>query len=113
MLNYADYQFYVDEYKGGLSDDLFNSLIIKSSREIDKNINIILTQTKIENLSDEEKYQLKYVACEMCDFINKNKSSASSISIDGISKTMKSSDEIRQDKINILNGLPISLTRYL
>ena len=37
MINYADYTFYTTEYKGNLSIGLFNSLIIKASREIDKN----------------------------------------------------------------------------
>ena len=36
MINYADYQYYADTYKGNLSQTLFNSLIIKASREIDK-----------------------------------------------------------------------------
>ena len=70
MINYADYDFYTNEYKGSLSIDLFNSLIIKASREIDKNVNKDLTETNIERLTEREQWQLKYVACELCDFLN-------------------------------------------
>ena len=39
MIEYTDYGFYVNTYKGSLSIDLFNSLIPKASREIDKVVN--------------------------------------------------------------------------
>ena len=69
MINYADYDFYANEYKGSLSIDLFNSLIIKASREIDKNVNKDLTEINIKRLTEREQWQLKYVACELCDFL--------------------------------------------
>lgn len=122
MINYADYDFYTNEYKGSLSIDLFNSLIIKASREIDKNVNKDLTETNIKRLTEREQWQLKYVACELCDFLknsggNSGKYSfgADSISIDGvsISKGSKSETQINKDKKSILGELPLSLIRYL
>lgn len=109
MINYADYQYYSDIYKGSLSQTLFNSLISKASRVIDKNVNRKIT------LDDLSKYEeIKYVACELCDKLDalKNKN-VTSISIDGVSKTFKSNDEIKQDLLDVLDNLPIELVRYL
>ena len=124
MINYADYNFYLKEYKGNLSYDLFGSLIVKASREIDKNINKDLTKEVIETLSSKEQWQLQYVACELCDFLKNSGGNsgiygtgADSISIDGVSinksSDKKSESQIKKDKANILEGLPLSLTRYL
>ena len=44
MINYADYTFYVNEFKGSLSVDLFNSIIPKASREIDRHVNRKITE---------------------------------------------------------------------
>lgn len=109
MINYADYQYYSDIYKGSLSQTLFNSLINKASRIIDKNVNRKIT------LEDLNKYEeIKYVACELCDKIDtlKNKN-VTSISIDGVSKTFKGNDEIKQELLDVLDNLPIELVRYL
>ena len=57
MENYADYNFYRSEFKGSLSIDLFNSLIIEASREIDKNINCELTSDVIDDLNDRYKWK--------------------------------------------------------
>lgn len=125
MINYADYNFYKNEYKGNsLSVDLFNSFIVKASREIDKNINKDLTEETIAGLSEKEKWQLKYVACELCDFLKNSGGNsgvygtgAGSISIDGISinktSAKKSETQINKDKSNIIGELPLSLIRYL
>ena len=114
MINYADYTFYTTEYKGNLSIGLFNSLIIKASREIDKYVNRILTEDAVNNLSFSDKWQLNYVACRLCDFINENGSrKVTSISIDGVSKSFKSETEIQNEKKSIINNLPLELTRYL
>lgn len=114
MINYADRAFYVDKYKGSLSEDLFASLIVKASREIDKNVNRELTKEVIDNLNERDKWQLSYVACELCDFFKANENkNISSITIDGVSKVFKSNSVIRSEKIGILNGLPSDLTRYL
>lgn len=124
MINYADYDFYKNEYKGNLSIDLFNSLIIQASREIDKNVNRDLTETNINRLTEREQWQLKYVACELCDFLNTSGGNSGtynfgsdSISIDGVSisknSNIKSENQISKDKKNIMADLPISLTRYL
>lgn len=109
MINYADYQYYSDIYKGSLSQTLFNSLINKASRIIDKNVNRKIT------LEDLNKYEeIKYVACELCDKIDtlKNKN-VTSISIDGVSKTFKGNDEIKAELLDVLDNLPIELVRYL
>ena len=119
MINYADYDFYTKEYKGSLSIDLFNSLIIKASREIDQNINTKLTNEVITKLDSQDQYKLKFVACELCDYFNANgtsaSSGASSISIDGVSIN-RGTDSIQAKSINkrhILNGLPDELIRFL
>ena len=113
MENYADYNFYSIEFKGSLSIDLFNSLIIEASREIDRNVNCELTSEVIDALNDRDKWKLKYVACMLCDYFNEVKGGASSISIDGVSISKKASADFIKDKKNILNNLPDELTRYL
>lgn len=122
MENYADYEFYTNNYKGSLSNDLFNSLIVKASREIDKNVNRELTQEFVNSLNERDKYRIKYTACELCDFFNVNGSNggvgkAKSISIDGVSKTLGNSNETKEDvstkKRNIINNLPQEIIRYL
>lgn len=116
---YADYEYYKNKYYGTLPKDSFNSLILKASREIDKNVNTRLTQTVIDNLPEEAQEQLKYTACALIDLIydknNDSKSKVSSISIDGVSKTFKtaSSQEYINNKKEIINYLPDELTRYL
>ena len=124
MIKYADYQFYSKEYKGSLSIDLFNSLIIKASMTIDNHINCTLTEARIKKLSERDQYKLKFVACELCDFINVSGGNsgklgydAGSISIDGVSingsANIKSESQMKKDKQNILNDLPLELIRYL
>lgn len=123
MMKYADYDFYINEYKGSLSIDLFNSLIIKASHEIDKNINVNLTEANLKYLTEKELWKLKFVTCEMCDYLNVNGKSgkynfgADSISVDGVSinrsSNIKSESQIKEDKKNILDGLPKRLTVYL
>ena len=68
---YADFKYYKETYKGTLTEDSFDSLILKASREIDKNINTRLTERKINNLPSEAQDQLKYTACALTDLINK------------------------------------------
>lgn len=114
MINYADYEFYQETYKGLLSYDLFNSLIPKASREIDKVVNRELQEVDITD-------KVKFVACQLVEFLNKydivnsNNGNVSSISIDGVSKTFNSStkEEIQNQKLNIIDGLPQDLTRFL
>jgi len=125
MINYANYDFYKNEYKGNsLSVDLFNTFIVKASREIDKNVNRKLTEANIKRLPEDEQWQLKYVACELCEFLSvsggnsgKYNFGADSISIDGVSiskgSNIKSENQINEDKKSILGELPLSLIRYL
>lgn len=97
-----------------ITDDLFSSLIYKASREIDRNINTILTEEIIEALTEKEQDQLQYTACLLVDYMNTNKESAyKSLSIDGVSKTIKDTTTINQEKSKILDNLPQSLTRYI
>ena len=109
MIEYADYGFYINTYKGSLSVGLFNSLIPKASREIDKVVNRELQEEDIDN-------NVRFVACELVDFLSKSESSSggvSSISIDGVTKTFRNDSEIKQSILNITNGLPHELTRFL
>lgn len=116
---YADYEYYLEKYFGTLPKDSFNSLILKASREIDKNVNNRLTQEKINNLPEEAQEQLKYTACALVDLINKKENNdnkkISSMSIDGVSKTFKtiSFEDIKKEKMEVLNCLPDELTRFL
>lgn len=111
MIDYSDYEFYVNTYKGNLSESLFTSLIGKASRVIDKYVNREIKE------ADLIKYeQIKWVACEIVDFINNNNISnnnLSSLSIDGVSKTYKTGSELNEEKSSILSGLPQELTRCL
>lgn len=118
MINYATYEFYKDTYKGTLSNDLFTSLIVKASREIDKNVNREIKEEDLDNSNFADK--IRFTACELVDFINANSNTnannnVSSISIDGVSKTYKTQTlaEAEKEKRNIIDGLPQELTRCL
>lgn len=122
MENYADYEFYKMKYKGSLSIDLFSSLIVKASREIDKNVNRELTPEFINKLSSRDQYKIKYTACELCDYFNINGSNggvgkAKNISIDGVSISRANSYETKDDaskkKRSIIDNLPHEIIRYL
>ncbi len=119
MLSYADFNYYKDIYRGTLQEDSFNSLILKASREIDKNVNTRLTETKINNLPEEAQKQLKYTACALVDLINKKEESTNrkitSYSIDGVRKNFKefSDEEYKVAKREIINCLPDELTCFL
>ena len=116
---YADYDYYTDNYKGTLPADSFDSLILKASREIDKNVNTRLTEDIINNLQEEAQEQLKYTACALVDLINRKQESEnkkiSSFSIDGVSKSFNilSNNDYINSKKDIINCLPDELTRYL
>lgn len=116
MINYADYEFYSNTYKGLLSGDLFNSLIVKASREIDTYVNREIKEVDLNNEKNNFGYKIKYTTCLLLDYINsENKSNGAvkSISIDGVSKTIKGLEETKKDKQNILNNLPQELVRYI
>ena len=114
MINYANYEFYKNTYNGSLSGDLFNSLIVKTSREIDTYVNREITEDDLDN--DKFGYKIKYTTCLLLDYINsetKGNGAVKSISIDGVSKTIKGLEETKKDKQNILNNLPQELVRYI
>ena len=116
MINYADYEFYSNTYKGSLSGDLFNSLIGKTSREIDLNVNREITEDDLNNEKHNFGYKIKYTTCLLLDYLNtqaKMNGAVGSISIDGVSKTIKSLSDIINDKKKIVENLPHELTRYL
>lgn len=119
-MEYADYGFYTNEYKGKLTYDTFSSLIIKASREIDKNVNVKLTKDVINSLDGIDKGKLKYTACELCDYFkefgsNSSYGKANTISIDGVSinRLNKSTEDLQRIKNNIISNLPQEITRYL
>ena len=118
MNNYAEYEFYVDEYQGKLSNDLFDTLIIQASRDIDRNVNCRLTSDVINSLTDDERYKLQYTACELVDYINNYGGNANgianSISIDGVSiNNTTGIEETKKIKKQIYDNLPSVLTRWL
>lgn len=116
---YADYEYYKDKYFGTLPENSFNSLILKASRRIDRNVNTRLTENVINNLSKEAREQLKDTACALADLINRKEQSnsrkLSSFSIDGVSKTfnMLTNDVYRSSEKDILDNLPDELTCYI
>lgn len=114
MINYASYEFYKNTYNGSLSGDLFNSLIVKTSREIDLYVNREITEDDLDN--DKFGYKIKYTTCLLLDYINnqsKTNGAVESISIDGVSKKIKSLEQIKKDKQEIINNLPQELVRYI
>lgn len=120
MEKYAEYDFYINEYKGNLSNDLFETLIVKASRDIDRNVNCRLTQDLLNSLSEDELYQLQYTACELVDYINtygsnSSNGKANSISIDGVSinRGSKTTEVQKKAKNQIYDNLPHILTRWL
>ena len=116
---YADYKYYKNKYFGTLPENSFNSLILKASRMIDRNVNTRLTEKVINNLSNEAQEQLKYTACALTDLIEKAEKSksnrVSSISIDGVTKSFKnvSNNELIAEQNEVLKCLPDELTCYL
>lgn len=116
---YADYEYYIEKYYGTLPQDSFYRFVLRASKEIDKNVNIRLTQEVIDRLKEEAQEQLKYVACALTDLIAKERKSEdtnlSSISIDGVSKSFKtiSKEEFFEKKKDLINFLPNELTRFL
>ncbi|MFA5408932.1 MAG: hypothetical protein WC343_09215 [Bacilli bacterium] len=122
-MEYADYDYYIDDYKGSLSFSLFSSNILKASKQIDKNINVTLTQEIIDILSEKDQDKLQYATCEMVDLvyayntITTTASGLTSLSIDGVSKTYKSAEELKRElgikQREIVEGLPQELMRYI
>ena len=119
MENYTDYAFYRDDYKGSLSETLFNHFITEASVEIRNYINREITDEVIAELTDEEYFRFQYTVCSLCDFLNKNgtvanKGNVNSISIDGVSISGGTSENsYESNKIKVLESLPQKLTRYL
>lgn len=116
-MEYANYQYYIDTYKGSLSNSLFSSYILKASKEIDKNINTILTEAITAGLTEKEQDNIKHTACLLVDYLynyrNILNSTYTSLSIDGVNKVIKPKVEIKAEKVEILDNLPQCLTRYL
>ena len=116
MINYANYEFYSDTYKGSLSQDLFNSLIVKASREIDTYVNREIKEVDLSNTENNFGYKIKYTTCLLIDYLNtqtKVNGAVNSISIDGVSKTIKDISDIEKDKRKIIDNLPQDLVRYI
>lgn len=116
---YTDYEYYIEKYHGTLPENFFCSLMLKASKEIDKNVNTRLTQEVINNLPVEAQEQLKYTACALTDLMAKKQKSdnreVTSISIDGINKSFNtmSNEDYSQSKKDIIGSLPDELTKYL
>lgn len=123
MNKYADYDYYINEYKGTLTEQSFDSYIIKSSKAIERNINRKLNQEIFDNLEDEDiKEKISYVACELCDYFktygdNTSSGKPNSISIDGVSinnTSYANTQSANDNKLaNIYNDLPQDWIRYL
>lgn len=116
-MNYADYNYYKNEYKGNLSAERFNALLKKASIIIDKNINRELDKEKFSDLSARVQDRVKYVLCALVDLLEKkekNNKNISSISIDGVSKTYKTitEKEFSEEKKQCLAYLPDELTSW-
>lgn len=122
MNNYADYDFYRNEYRGNMSEQSFNSYIVKASKDIERNVNRKLDDTIFSNLDEATKEKISYVACELCDYYssygdNTSAGSPSSFSIDGVSVSQdgySNDTQIGTAKLQrIYDDLPQDWTRYL
>lgn len=60
MLTYADYMFYVETYKGDLSDVEFDKNIMKASAYVRK-----ITFGRADECAEDE--EVKHAACAVCD----------------------------------------------
>lgn len=116
---YANYEYYLEIYLGRLPEGAFQEMVLKASREIDKNINTRLSQESIQQLPKEAQEQLQYTACALIDLLYKKQENentkVSSISIDGVSKNYKTmtNEEYNKAKKELLSCLPEELTRFL
>ncbi len=112
MIEYTDYKYYQEIYKGSLSVDLFNFSVKKASATIKG----MLNQEIYEPYLDE----VQYATCMLIDGINdKNEATKnlSSVSVDGVSESYKTNLEIETAYGTLLNEveniLPHELTRFL
>lgn len=114
-MNYADYSFYQNDYKGQLTADLFYSYITKASFLIDDVANV---EIDVEVLLEKENYRLKMVTCELVDYLNQSDSTFNneliSLSVDGVSKSFKqvTNKENSNNISAILDRLPHILIKY-
>lgn len=112
MIEYTNYEYYQEIYKGSLSVDLFNFNVKKASATIKG----MLNQKIYEPYLDE----VQYATCMLIDGINaKNEATRNlaSVSVDGVSESYKSNLEIESAYNTLLkeveNILPHDLTRFL
>jgi hypothetical protein len=116
---YVDYTYYKNIFFGKLEENKFNELVIKASREIDKNVNIVITEQVVNQLKIEAQDRLKYTTCVLIDLINRKQESdnrkITGYSIDGVNKTFKdiSVDEYNNLTRDVFSSLPHELTCYL
>lgn len=107
----VDYSYYTGEYSGTLvKEQDFSFFSKKAMKIIQDNCNRKLCECDYTN-------DVKYVACELIDYLFVNNKTIdknlSSVSVDGVSESYNSTDDIKRGKKDILNGLPQELTRYL
>lgn len=112
-MNYTDYNFYIINYKGELSEPSFNLLYNKAVMIIDNNVNREIVETDIN-------FKFQMIMCYIIDLQNElkeNTSNLQAISVDGVSKTYKSTadinDNYNKELKSALNNLPHELTRFL
>lgn len=63
MINYADYDFYIDKYHGSMSGQEFNKVILRASYEVNKNI----FDRNIDGYEDE----VALATCSIADILSK------------------------------------------
>ena len=107
----VDYGYYTAIYSGTLVKEKdFSFFSKKAMKIIQDNCNKKLEKSDITD-------DVKYVACELIDYLFVNnktiEKNLSSVSVDGVSESYNSVDDIKRGKKDILNGLPQELTRYL
>ena len=107
----VDYSYYTTDYSGTLvSAKDFSFFSKKAMKIIQDNCNRELCECDYTD-------DVKYVACELIDYLFVNNKTIdknlSSVSVDGVSESYNSTDDIKSGKKDILNGLPQELTRYL
>lgn len=70
-MSYVDYEYYRDEFKGKLDEELVMSLLEEASDHADKMTYGRIRKYGFDNLTDFQKDRVKKAICYQAEFINK------------------------------------------
>lgn len=108
------YIYYIEKFGGEIENNLFFSLLNRAMMKLNQNINRNVELEDIELLGNIDKLKVYYVICSMIENINNNyKNDYQSLSLDGISYSKKTTNEIEKELRNIYNLLPQEWIKYV